>query len=159
MGKTQNKVTIRDCGQIGAAPTSQESEGSPSKVAKMDEPKQVQVLHIIRKHRDSRRPASWREPKITRSKDDAKAIVQQFRNELAKIETKPGVFGKLQKRFEEIAKAESDCGSHENGGDLGMFTREKMQKAFSDASFKLSIGELSEVVETDSGVHIILRIK
>jgi len=40
-----------------------------------------------------------------------------------------------------------------------MFTREKMQPAFSDASFKLQIGELSEVVETDSGVHIILRVK
>merc|ERR1719387_2618953 len=117
-GKTKNKVSIRDCGQVGAAPAGQQSEGSPSKVAKMDEPKQVQVLHIIRKHKDSRRPSSWREPVITRSKDDAKAIVKQFRSELAQIETKPGVFGKLQKRFEEIAKAESDCGSHENGGDL-----------------------------------------
>jgi peptidylprolyl isomerase len=159
-GKTKNKVTIKDCGQVGAAPASGQSEGSPTKVAKTEgEPKQVQVLHIIRKHRDSRRPASWREPKITRSKDDAKLIVQQFRDELAKIETKPGVFGQLKKRFEEIARVESDCGSHDNGGDLGMFTREKMQKAFSDASFKLQIGELSPVVETDSGVHIILRIK
>merc|ERR1739848_640883 len=50
-GKTSNKVTIRDCGEVGGAPKSQESEGSPSKVAKMDEPKQVQVLHIIRKHK------------------------------------------------------------------------------------------------------------
>merc|ERR1719199_1269228 len=42
-GKTKNKVTIKDCGQVGAAPASGQSEGSPTKVAKTEgEPKQVQ---------------------------------------------------------------------------------------------------------------------
>lgn len=35
---------------------------------------------------------------------------------------------------------------------------ERMQKAFEEASFALKVGELSEVVSTDSGEHLILRI-
>jgi NIMA-interacting peptidyl-prolyl cis-trans isomerase 1 len=33
-----------------------------------------------------------------------------------------------------------------------------MQKAFEDAAFKLNIGEISGIVSTDSGEHIILRL-
>ena len=61
--------------------------------------------------------------------------------------------------FEELASKYSDCSSARNGGDLGMFGRGQMQKPFEDASFALNVGQLSEPVFTDSGVHIILRIK
>ena len=57
------------------------------------------------------------------------------------------------------AKAESDCGSYKHGGDLGFFGRQgEMHPAFETASFALRVGELSEPVWTDSGVHIILRL-
>lgn len=59
--------------------------------------------------------------------------------------------------FAEIAKANSlDKGSAERGGDLGFFSREKMVKPFSDAAFALKTpGDLSEVVESQFGYHII----
>ena len=56
-------------------------------------------------------------------------------------------------------QVESDCGSAQKGGDLGVFQRGAMQKAFEDASFALKVGELSGIVDSDSGIHVILRIE
>ncbi len=61
------------------------------------------------------------------------------------------------KTFEELAQEHSDCSSHSRGGDLGPFGRGQMQKPFEEASFALKVGEMSDIVDTDSGVHIILR--
>lgn len=59
--------------------------------------------------------------------------------------------------FAELASKYSDCSSAKKGGDLGSFGRGAMQKPFEDAAFNLKVGDLSEPVWTDSGVHIILR--
>lgn len=59
--------------------------------------------------------------------------------------------------FEELAKEYSDCSSAKRDGDLGMFKRGQMQKPFEEAAFALKVGQLSQIVDTDSGVHIILR--
>jgi len=60
--------------------------------------------------------------------------------------------------FEELASQFSDCSSAKRGGDLGPFGRGAMQKPFEDASYALQVGEMSEPVWTDSGVHIIKRV-
>lgn len=65
------------------------------------------------------------------------------------------VSGKAQ--FAELCQKYSDCSSAKRGGDLGPFGRGAMQKPFEEAAFALKVGELSEPVFTDSGVHIILR--
>lgn len=60
------------------------------------------------------------------------------------------------KTFAEIAKAESqDPGSAAQGGDLGSFSRGMMVKPFEDAVFSLKDGDVSELVRTDFGFHII----
>lgn len=59
--------------------------------------------------------------------------------------------------FSELASKESDCSSAKRGGDLGYFRRGQMQKTFEDTAYALKVGDLSEPVWTDSGVHIILR--
>jgi len=153
-GKTSKKVVIEKSGQVGGdAPVQPQA-----KRARKEPPTEVQVLHIIRKHKDSRRPSSWREKTITCSKEEAARFLQGLRDELAPLGG-PGSWGRLKKAFEEKAKVHSDCGSAKKGGDLGLFQFGKMQKAFSEASFALDVGELSQMVSTDSGVHIILRIK
>ena len=118
---------------------------------------QVQVLHILRKHNGSRRPASWRCDNITQSKDTSIAEVTAIRNRLIQTANSDG-FEAMHRLFESIALKDSDCGSHDRGGDLGMFGRGQMQKPFEEASFALKIGELSDLVDTDSGIHVILRL-
>lgn len=58
--------------------------------------------------------------------------------------------------FAELARQHSqDPGSAANGGDLGFFARNTMVKAFEDAIFAMEPGDISDVVETDFGFHII----
>nr|XP_043884151.1 peptidyl-prolyl cis-trans isomerase NIMA-interacting 1-like [Solea senegalensis] len=108
---------------------------------------QVRCSHLLVKHNQSRRPSSWREQNITRTKEEALDLIQKYIEQI-----KSG-----EEEFEHLASQFSDCSSAKNGGDLGQFGRGQMQKPFEDASFALKVGDMSGPVFTDSGVHIILR--
>ncbi len=83
----------------------------------------------------------------TEAKAKVKAEAQAI---LAQLRQAPG-------RFAELAKTRSqDPGSAVNGGDLDFFSRGSMVKPFEDAVFALSKGQLSDVVESEFGYHIIL---
>lgn len=63
---------------------------------------------------------------------------------------------KAGKDFATLAKEKSqDPGSKDNGGDLGFFGKGQMNAGFEEAAFKLAKGEMSGVVEAESGFHII----
>ncbi|XP_072318906.1 peptidyl-prolyl cis-trans isomerase NIMA-interacting 1 [Eucyclogobius newberryi] len=111
------------------------------------EPDKVRCSHLLVKHNQSRRPSSWREQIVTRSKDEAVELIQKY---IEQIKSGDETFEALSSQF-------SDCSSAKNGGDLGLFGRGQMQKPFEDASFALKVGDMSGPVFTDSGVHIILR--
>ena len=59
--------------------------------------------------------------------------------------------------FEQLAKDFSTCGSASDGGDLGEFGRGMMVADFEKAAFALAVGEVSGVVKTQFGCHIIKR--
>ena len=52
-----------------------------------------------------------------------------------------------------------DPGSSKQGGELGMFRRGEMRPEFEAASFKLKPGEISDIVETEDGYHLIQMIE
>ncbi|OIR17309.1 peptidyl-prolyl cis-trans isomerase D [mine drainage metagenome] len=79
------------------------------------------------------------------AKDKAEQVLQQVRQAPAK-------FAALAKQYSQ------DPGSAANGGDLGMFGRGAMVKPFEDSVFSLKVGEISGLVQTDFGYHIIKLI-
>ncbi|GAB1233944.1 SurA N-terminal domain-containing protein [Ferrigenium sp. UT5] len=84
--------------------------------------------------------ASSADRDAARSKADS--LLQQVRQ-------KPANFAALAKQYSD------DPGSAANGGDLGLFGRGMMVKPFDDAVFGLKVGEISGLVQTDFGFHII----
>ena len=79
-------------------------------------------------------------------KQAAKAKAEQI---LQQVKQSPGKFAALAKQYSQ------DPGSAASGGDLGLFGRGAMVKPFEDSVFSLKIGEVSGLVQSDFGYHII----
>jgi peptidyl-prolyl cis-trans isomerase D len=96
-------------------------------------PEQVRASHILFK---------------TEGKDDA-AVKKQAEEVLAKVKAPGADFAKLANQYteEEVGKT--------RGGDLDFFERGRMAKEFEDAAFALQPGEISGVVKSPFGYHII----
>ncbi|KAG5534582.1 peptidyl-prolyl cis-trans isomerase Pin1 [Rhododendron vialii] len=111
----------------------------------------VRASHILIKHKGSRRKASWKDPDghviTSTTRESAVAQLKALRDDI--------VSGKA--KFNDIAARQSDCSSAKRGGDLGSFGKGQMQKPFEEATYALKVGEISDIVDTDSGVHIIMR--
>jgi peptidyl-prolyl cis-trans isomerase C len=102
---------------------------------KFSESEQVKARHILIKTAQN---ASEEEKAIAKNKIDA--ILKEVRD---------------GGDFAELAKKDSECPSAPQGGDLGFFSRGQMVKPFEDVAFALQPGQVSDVVETEFGYHII----
>ena len=108
-------------------------------------PDEVSASHILISYKGADRADS----KIKRTKQNAKKEAERIR----------GLILNEGKDFAEMAREHSDGPSGPKGGDLGEFKYEVMAKPFSEAAFALKVDEISEVVETGFGFHIIKRTK
>lgn len=106
-------------------------------------PDEISASHILISYKGADRADS----KITRSKQAAGKEAERIR----------GLITNGGKDFADMAKKHSDGPSGPKGGDLGSFKFEMMAQPFSEAAFDLNIDEVSEVVETGFGFHIIKR--
>jgi parvulin-like peptidyl-prolyl isomerase len=62
--------------------------------------------------------------------------------------------------FDKVVSSYTDePGGAVRRGRLGRFTRDRMVKAFSDAAFALEVGEISTVIESPFGFHVIRRLE
>jgi|LGVF01.2.fsa_nt_gb peptidyl-prolyl cis-trans isomerase D len=87
---------------------------------------------------------------------DAKPKVKQQKRQLAE-KLLAQIKNKDNKNFAELARRHSDdAGSAAQGGALGYFTRGTMVPAFEEVAFSLQPGQVSDIVETNFGYHIIL---
>lgn len=106
-------------------------------VARLSGDEERRASHILL-NAAANAPAAERE----KVKAQAQALLEQVR--------------KAPETFATVAKANSqDTGSASNGGDLEFFGRGAMVKPFEDVVFSLKKGEISDLVETEFGYHII----
>ena len=97
--------------------------------------KQVKASHILFKL-DENAPAEV-EKKV---KDKAMAVLEEARS---------------GRKFSELAKQYSEGPTRDKGGDLGYFSKGQMVKSFEDAAFRMKKGQISDLVRTPFGYHII----
>jgi peptidyl-prolyl cis-trans isomerase C len=99
------------------------------------EPEKVKASHILLKVQANAEPAK---------KEEIRKKMEGIKKRLEKGED-----------FAALAKEFSQDPSAEKGGDLGFFARGEMVKPFEDAAFSLKPGEVSDIVETPFGFHLI----
>ena len=101
-------------------------------------------MHVLAMYEGSMRAPET----VTRTKEEALALdkecLTRYRN---------------GEKFEDLASENSDCPSAASGGDLGEFSQGVMAPAFEQATFASEVGDVTEVVETPFGYHIIYRYK
>jgi peptidyl-prolyl cis-trans isomerase D len=126
--------------QLGALDPVTEDELKAAYAARSSQYRQEEQRHVS--HILIAAPADAKPADKEAAKKKAEALLAELR--------------KSPDKFPELAKQNSqDTGSAEKGGDLGVMGPGMMVKPFEEAAFKLKEGEISPVVETEFGYHII----
>ncbi len=117
---------------------------------KFKKPETVKASHILIRPE----PIDEEKAKAMSDEDKKKANDEQKQKALKKAQDLLASL-KNGEDFAKLAKENSTCPSKENGGDLGTFERGKMVPEFEKAAFAMKVGDMSDVVETKFGYHII----
>ncbi|MFH2070515.1 MAG: peptidylprolyl isomerase [Elusimicrobiota bacterium] len=127
-------------------------DGQELKDESEDDKKDIETIaRIIKKNFNERIRA--RHVLIRTSADSSMSEQTAARKKIEEIKEKV----KKGEDFLELAQKHSDDkGSARNGGDLGYFTRGDMVPEFEKAAFSLGVGEMSDIVRTEFGYHLIM---
>jgi len=107
-------------------------------------PLQIGAKHILIAFRGAQRA----DPKITRTREQAHQLAEQIMRD-----------ARAGKDWDKLWEENSNEPGGRRGGDLGTFGRGQMVPAFERAAFALAVGQISDVVESPFGFHVIKREK
>lgn len=154
MAALSASMLVAGCGASGApsAAPAASSAASPEEEClatanakherRSGEPDAITVSHILVKHADSKSPKAG----VTRSRGEACLRAREAQKALQA----GGDFKKLVGEY-------SDSPGVSGDGALGSVHRSDLEPAFGDAAFQLDRGQMSDVVETAFGFHVIVR--
>ena len=127
------------------APTAGSSEPKSTEASDppLTPPKRIAARHVLIMYMGSERAPN----SVVRSKDQAFSVAQEVHKR-----------AKSGEDFARLAIEYSDePGAGNRGGSLGRFGKGQMVGAFEEAAFRLRVGEVSDIVETPFGFHVIQR--
>ena len=139
-GKTREEL-VADATKDVSVPSAEDCEKYYSEHREMfKEPPQVRASHILVKTEGGDEEA----------KSKARAKIDAIR---ARVTGEINV----EQAFADAARENSDCPSGQEGGDLGWFGPGQMVPEFDKAAFEMKVDEISDVVETQFGFHILRK--
>ena len=130
--------------QQAASTTSAPADPAPATSGEVQgEPKRIGARHVLVQYMGSERaPAS-----VVRTRDQARSVAEEVLRR-----------ARAGEDLARLAVEYSDePGAGGRGGSLGRFGRGQMVGAFEEVAFKLKVGEISGIVETPFGFHVIQR--
>ncbi|KAJ8737552.1 hypothetical protein PYW08_000147 [Mythimna loreyi] len=131
----------------GGAP----SNGTPRQRARrngIQRARNSKFSHILIKHKESRRPIDNNDKPVTRTKDQAMRMVIDIHEKISRDLI----------TFADAAFSYSECTSARHQGDIQQqFQTGRVQKSFEDAALALGPGQVSSIIESNSGYHILQR--
>lgn len=145
-------VIVVLCGACNRAPAEPvaparptEALAPPPRSGEAQAPTRIAASHVLVMFRGSQSaPAT-----VTRTRDEARARAEDVLRRARSGED----FAALARQFSD------EPGAATSGGDLGMFGRGQMVPAFEQAAFALNPGQISDIVETPFGFHVIKRTR
>jgi peptidyl-prolyl cis-trans isomerase NIMA-interacting 1 len=134
--------TNANTGNTAATPATS-STSSTAAPASTEKPKKISAAHVLIQYMGCSNAGAA----VVRTKEQARTVAEKIRDR-----------AKSGEDFSRLAVDYSDePGAAQRGGSLGRFGHGQMVKPFEEAAFALQVNEISDVVETQFGFHIIKR--
>lgn len=147
----------KEVAQQAKRPTSETP--AQAKRRRTQTPAQVRVRHILLKHRDCRGAVDKvRNKQVRRTRGEAERLLRAVLEE-CEIDKGRKVF---TQRCRELSECQSCLKAGDLAGDVGWMKKggtesQRLGEAFESAAFALQVNQLSDLLDSDQGIHIILR--